>query len=299
MHSRKGFARTWCMIELIAFLLMASASTALGGAQAPVAEDGSGGPMVPGCLILSEVVKGVLSGGCPRFVEITNTGLNDYTFSEGGLIVQMDEDTDVFVDVDLTGYTIHAGQSFVINSNESGSCTGAFASIYGFSADLDVQTRFGDGNDRYILTDTADGSNLLDIYGEFGESSGEWEYYDGYSYRLSAYNHGNGGVFVADEWFFGGNGSLDTPTPEKDLLILTDPQTHTYDEDCLPAGDIDGSGSVSLEDYALFAVCLAGPGVSTPPVDCLPEQFARSDMDEDNDVDVGDFCDFAEVLPTQ
>jgi hypothetical protein len=65
------------------------------------------------------------------------------------------------------------------------------------------------------------------------------------------------------------------------------------------AGDIDGSGSVSLDDYALFAVCLAGPGVSTPPVDCLPEQFARSDMDEDNDVDLGDFCNFAEVLPAQ
>jgi hypothetical protein len=250
-----------------------------------------GGAQEPGCLIISEVVKGVLSGGCPRFIEITNTGANDYTFAEGGVIVQMDEDTDVFVDVDLTGYTIASGQAFVINSNESGACTGAFGSIYGFPADLDVLTRFGDGNDRYILTNTADGSNLLDIYGVFGESSGEWEYYDGYSYRLPAYNQGNGGVFDPDEWFFGGNGSLDTPTPEKDLLLLTDPTTHTYDEVCsieIP-GDFNDDGEVTLADHAVFCNCLNGPGVSTPPGGCTADEFGRCDMEGDSDVDLFDF----------
>ena len=76
-----------------------------------------------GCLIISEVVMGVESGGCPRWIEITNTGLGDISFVEGGIIVQDDAGTDVDVDIDLSGVTIPAGLSFVISSNQLGACT--------------------------------------------------------------------------------------------------------------------------------------------------------------------------------
>ncbi len=217
------------------------------------------GPQEAGCLIISEVVAATLSGGCPKWIEITNTGLNNYTFTEGGLIVQEDSRTDVTVDVDLTGVTIPAGTSFTINANESGSCTGAFPFIYAQEADLYTEIFFGDGNDRYILTDTADGSNLLDIYGEFGVDGRDtvWEYTLGYSYRLSVCNHGNGGDFIPGEWFFGGPGSLDVPDPEQMLLDSTSPGEHAYDASCT---DVDPAILTAAASAALHAPAGGYPG---------------------------------------
>ena len=57
-------------------------------------------------------------------------------------------------------------------------------------------------------------------------------------------------------------------------------------------GDFDGDGDVDLDDYAVFADCMAGPGLTpspTPPVttqDCL-DVF---DFDVDEDVDLLDFA---------
>jgi len=252
----------------------------------------------PDCLILSEIVDGTLSGSCPRYVEITNTGLHNFTFQEGGLIVQTDFSSDVIVDVDLSGITILSGQSYVINATDAGSCSGAFDIVYGFSADLEVDdVVFGDGNDRYILTDTADGSNLLDIYGEFGISGGAWAYGDGYSYRRAAYNSGNDGVFLAGEWFFGGKDSLEGVDPEGLLLAYTTPKVHEYYADCpSTAGDIDDDGDVDLGDYAVFAACMNGPDNPTPPGGCTADDFAAADIENDNDVDLADFSIFQDVF---
>jgi hypothetical protein len=62
------------------------------------------------------------------------------------------------------------------------------------------------------------------------------------------------------------------------------------------ACDFDSDGGVDLDDYAIFANCLAGPGESTPPDGCSPEQFANTDIDEDLDVDVADFAIFQSCL---
>ena len=258
----------------------------------------------PTCLIISEVVHGAESGGCPRFIEITNTGLTDFTFTEGGVIVQTDDSTDVTVDMDLTGVTISAGQAFVVESTlEGGPCIGAFNFIFGFPADFSMAVEVGDGDARYIITDTADGSNLLDIYGEFGvDGTGEdWEYTEGYSYRLPAYNAGSGQTFAPGEWFFGGVGSLAVPgDPSQHLRDFTTPKTHVYDEDCVagPApGDINDDGSVDLDDFSLFFACLAGPDNPTPPKTCDPvENFASSDLEGDNDVDLFDFGIFVTLF---
>ena len=51
-------------------------------------------------------------------------------------------------------------------------------------------------------------------------------------------------------------------------------------------GDMDGDGDVDLDDYAVFAGCMAGlPG-------CTPEQFDQADLDDDGDADLQDFALF-------
>ncbi|MBU0617348.1 MAG: hypothetical protein KKI02_06510, partial [Planctomycetes bacterium] len=55
-------------------------------------------------------------------------------------------------------------------------------------------------------------------------------------------------------------------------------------------GDLDHDGDVDSDDFDLFAGCLAGPDVTTPPPGCDPEDFANADYDGDGDVDVLDFA---------
>jgi hypothetical protein len=228
------------------------------------------------CLTISEVVCGATSGDCPNWIEITNTGLTDFTFDEGGIIIQMDDSNDIEVGVNLSGITIYAGQSFVIVSNSH--CSGAFQVIYGMEADLYTNKHFGDGNDRYIITDTADGSNLIDIYGEFGvDGTGEeWEYTRGYSYRLPAYNSGNNGDFAPEEWFFGGPESLAGGDAEWRLLEYTTPKVHEYDVSCVP-GDLNGDGCVGHADLGILLADWNCSGGDCP-----------GDCDDDGDTDHSD-----------
>ncbi len=175
-------------------------------------------------LVITEVVDATLSGGNPKYVEVTNTGPSDYTFADGGIILQFNAYTDYDIDVDLTGETILAGQSFVIQSSTNDGIA-VFESTYGFAADLYTTAYFGNGDDRYILTDTSagDGTGLLDIYGEDQvDGSGEvWEYTDGYSYRIFG-TSSDGGTFAPANWFFGGVNSLETGDDvEEELLIQT------------------------------------------------------------------------------
>ncbi len=61
-------------------------------------------------------------------------------------------------------------------------------------------------------------------------------------------------------------------------------------------GDLDGDGDVDDADYVLFAECLNGPDVQTPPVGCPSERVGASDLDEDLDVDLADFGELAIVF---
>ena len=64
-------------------------------------------------------------------------------------------------------------------------------------------------------------------------------------------------------------------------------------------GDYDGDGDVDMNDFTVFADCLAGPGASPDPTatgatpgDCV----AAFDSDGDSDVDLDDFSDFQIVF---
>ncbi len=183
-------------------------------------------------LIISEVVDGDLSGGNPKFVEITNTSASDFTFAGGGIVMQSNAATDLVVDVPLTGVTILAGDSYVIQSSANGGQE-VFEATYGFAADLYTAAFFSNGDDRYILADADDGAgnatNLVDIHGEIDidGSGAAWEYLDSYAYRLPGVTTGNGGVFDIAEWFQAGNGALDT-LDGPGHVALTTPGTHNF-----------------------------------------------------------------------
>ncbi len=56
--------------------------------------------------------------------------------------------------------------------------------------------------------------------------------------------------------------------------------------------DFDHDNDVDLDDFQVFAMCLAGPGVTYPAGDpCLD-----GDGDEDSDVDLVDFADLLPVF---
>ncbi|MCP4592465.1 MAG: hypothetical protein GY842_17160, partial [bacterium] len=54
-------------------------------------------------------------------------------------------------------------------------------------------------------------------------------------------------------------------------------------------GDFDGDGDVDLDDYAMFAGCMAGTGVFDPPAGCDLADFSSADLDDDSDVDCDDW----------
>ena len=174
-------------------------------------------------LLITEVVDGPLTGGHPKFVEVTNTGPGDYTFAAGGIIVQSNADLDYSVDIDLTGVTILDGQSYVIQSSANNG-QAQFVAAYGFEADLYSSHGMSNGDDRYILTDAADGSNLLDIHGVDGvDGTGQsWEYLDSYAYRVYG-SSPNGGTFVQGEWFHEAINYFDTHTTPADIQAVTSP----------------------------------------------------------------------------
>jgi len=283
MHTSKTSVFAFSQAVIVVALLAAVAPAAGGDAA--------------DCLIITEIVLGNESGEHPRWMEITNTGLEDYTFTEGGVIVQEDDSSDTTVDINLAqlDVTIQAGQAYVICSTADGG-SGAFYAVYGQHADLYVGDGipFGDGNDRFILTDTGDGSNLLDIYGEFGvNGTGEpWEYTLGYSYRLAAYNSGNDGVFVPEEWYFGGVDSLKgNGQPSWELMLMyTNPGRHAYDEDCIACpGDLDGDNDIDLADLAQL---LGNYGTTSGA------EYTDGDIDLDGDVDLADLAALLGVYGT-
>ncbi|UCG34239.1 MAG: endonuclease/exonuclease/phosphatase family protein [Phycisphaerales bacterium] len=62
---------------------------------------------------------------------------------------------------------------------------------------------------------------------------------------------------------------------------------------CDHYGDVEHDGDVELNDFATFAVCYSGAGVTVIPPGCSPQEFADLDRFGDGDVDLSDFSQFA------
>lgn len=228
-------------------------------------------PAADYCLIISEVVDGDMPQGTPKWIEITNTSLtDDYTFAAGGIIQQSNADTGTAVDVDLTGVTIPAGTSYVVCNSANGGDV-QFLDVYGFDADLYTAAFFGNGDDRYALTDVADGTHIIDIYGEFGvDGTGTtWEYTDSFAERNFNVSTGNGGTFDEADWFIAGVASLDGAGDDllaKALLQNnTSPGTHNFTPCAREIVECTGSCTATL--WCQFTV--------TDPGDCGSLSFGN------------------------
>lgn len=203
----------------------------------------TGSALGAGDLIISEVVDGSLTGGLPKFVEITNTSgspidLSGYSLgniNNGAAAMQFDA-------LVLAGI-LAPGDSYVVSyENNDGPGIGSFFTTYGFDADNFTQGSFINGDDVLVLFlgaglagDPADGSaaTVLDKMGVVGQSGvGQpWEYTDSYALRNADVIKPTGEVFAPAGWTFGGPNALAAGTPEEELallLALTTPGTHTF-----------------------------------------------------------------------
>lgn len=221
---------------------------------------------LPANVIITEVADGTLTGQQPKFVEITNVSTAAYTFPAGaGIIVQTNAATDYDVDWDLSGVTLSPGQSWVVNSlTPDGAAAATFVALFGKDADQYADVAFGNGDDRYILTD---GTNFLDIYGVDGVdatpegNSGPaavWTYFDGYASRVAGITTGRGLNFDPSEWVFGGPDSLEAENEAAQILLAQSLLTPgSYDSGISPiptwagysvneAGDVDTMGWLSM-----------------------------------------------------
>jgi outer membrane protein assembly factor BamB len=63
-------------------------------------------------------------------------------------------------------------------------------------------------------------------------------------------------------------------------------------------GDLNGDRAVTGSDLGLFGGCMAGPNSVTPPIGGDPADFMNADLEEDDDVDLGDAADLQAAIGT-
>lgn len=204
-------------------------------AQLPDAAPGFGD-----VLLITEIVDATLSGGLPKFVELTNHSSDSVDLAGYSLGVFSNGSTTLLGSSSrlLTGIVM-PGQSYVISFEGSDSSgVGRFFEVYGVDPDDFGFSAQINGNDAVVLylSDGAgvggaainDGSDatLVDVYGVIGaDGIGKaWEYSNGYASRKPASVTASQ-TFLVAEWDFSGPEALvgaDGPT----IAGLTTPGTH-------------------------------------------------------------------------
>ncbi len=89
--------------------------------------------------------------------------------------------------------------------------------------------------------------------------------------------------------------SLPAGVQELRFINLSDSESYNIDSITFTRYDdydYNNDGEVGSADWFYFIRCYSGPGVSTPQAICTPENFDRSDSDDDNDVDLVDYAAF-------
>ncbi len=183
-----------------------------------------------GNLIISEVVDGPNTGGKPKILEITNTGVTDATLTgfvvsrySGGSAVA-DETTFTFPE-----YALPAGKSVVLTNATEGDWATyielAIPEHVIFGLDYGIGPIIGNGDDTYELRDN--NSNVLDVYGYIGVDGTDsvWEYLDSYAYRNTDIVGGSA-TFNPAEWTIAPANFLDDKVGSLNAYLT--PGTHTY-----------------------------------------------------------------------
>jgi len=190
-------------------------------------------------LLITEVVDATLTGGQPKWVEITNTGgsavdLSAYSIgniNNGGTNLGGGS-------ASVLSGSLAAGASYVLSYEaDNGPGGSSFFSVYAQDPDFYFGGGYVNGDDCIVLflgAATGDGSNatIVDVYGVIGvDGTGQsWEYTDSYSYRCG--NSANNGVFDETDWFIAGANALeegcggDDTCEAANALANTDPWNH-------------------------------------------------------------------------
>jgi hypothetical protein len=141
----------------------------------------------------------------------------------------------------------------------------------------------------WLLTDwgRAAGINergLVSIYRwhEDIEAWQQWLWIDGRMIRISEEPYWNHSGQLNNSGEVAWQGRTGARLADSQIVLLTWQKQNA---------DIDGSGVTSLEDFELFADCLAGPGETTEGCVCH-----RCDLDHDGSVDLKDFVHLQQVL---
>ena len=194
-----------------------------------------------GNLIISEIVDGPYSGGFPKFVEITNTGLAEaaltsFTISRySGGSQTPDEIAFTFPE-----YTLPAGSSLVLTNTSASVWSSTITEltipdliIYGL--DYGFGPIIGNGDDPYELR--GDDNEVIDVYGQIGtDGTGTaWEYLDSYAYRNADVITGTAS-FNPAEWTIGAVDILDNQQGNLDAYLT--PGTHEWENDPVSLVDI-------------------------------------------------------------
>ncbi len=184
-------------------------------------------------LLITEIVDADLTGGVPKFVELTNLGTVSLDLSEFSLgVFSNGSFTLSGGSSNVLSGTLGAGESFVV-SFETGDAPGSstFRTVYGFDADDLSYNAIINGNDTVVLfrgAATGNGSDAVveDIYGVIGTNgSGQaWEYLDGFATRRTNISDASPS-FVDAEWIFSGPSALDGELAAA-IAAATSPGTH-------------------------------------------------------------------------
>lgn len=191
-----------------------------------------GGNPGSGVLLITEILDGPLTGGLPKFVEITNIGSESANLTAYSLGVFVNGNTHLrspFLDtvvsqsLMLSG-NLSAGASYIVNfENGDTPGTSAFRDVYGFDPDHYEFDAVFNGDDAIVLfvgaaTDYATDATTVDSFGQVGmDGTGAlWDYIDSRAARRgtvtappSATNDPTAFGFVAAEWDCLGPDALD------------------------------------------------------------------------------------------
>ncbi|MCP4445611.1 MAG: lamin tail domain-containing protein [Myxococcales bacterium] len=184
-------------------------------------------------LVISEIVDADLTGGLPKFVELTNLGTGTLDLSEFSIGVFSNGSFTINSGASTTLDGTLAPEASYVVSFETGDAAGSssFRTVYGFDADHLGFNAVINGNDTIVLflgAATGNGSDatIVDIYGLIGtDGTGEaWEYLDGFATRRAAADTPSP-VFTAGDWVFSGVSALDG-ADAPGIAAATSPGTH-------------------------------------------------------------------------